>query len=98
MLATTVSHACGILEVSRSGNYAAVKLRRTASRVCAASVHLRGAFAASGRTYGSRRLRAALRTLGVTMGRHRIRSLMRSNGVRSMWKRKFVHTTDTELT
>ena len=96
MPATTVSQACRILEVSRSGYYAAAKGRRTAPTVCAASVHLRAAFAASGRTYGSRRLCAALRRLGVTMGRHRVRSLMRANGLRSVWKRKFVHTTDSK--
>ena len=59
MPAITVSQACRILEVSRSGYYAAVKRRWTAPTVCAASVHLRAAFAASGRTYGSRRLCAA---------------------------------------
>jgi putative transposase len=96
MPAITVSQACRLLEVSRSGYYAAAKRRRSAPRVCAASVHLRAAFAASGRTYGSRRLCAALRRLGVTMGRHRVRSLMRANGLRSVWKRKFVHTTDSK--
>ena len=64
--------------------------------VCAASVHLRAAFAASGHTYGSRRLRAALHTRGVTMGRHRVRSLMRANALRSVLKRKFVHTADSK--
>jgi len=68
--AIPVSRACGLFEVSRSGCYAAVKRRRTAPMVCAASVHLRAAFANSGRTYGSRRLR-------------------------SVWRRKFVHTTDS---
>jgi len=96
MPAITVSQACRTLEVSRSGYYAAVKRRRTAPTVCAASVHLRAAFAASGRTYGSRRLCAALRTLGVTMGRYRVRGLMRAHGLRSVWKRKFVHTTDSK--
>ena len=94
--ATTVSQACRILEVSCSGYYAAARRRRAAPVVCAASVHLRAAFAASGRTYGSRRLRAALHTRGVTMGRHRVRSLMRANALRSVWKRKFVHTTDSK--
>ena len=96
--AIPVSRACGLLEVSRSGYYAAVKRRRTAPRVCAASVHLRAAFAASGRTYGSRRLRAALHMSGVTMGRHKVRTLMRANGLRSVWRRKFVHTTDSRHT
>ena len=96
--AVSVSQACRTLEVSRSGYYAAAKRRRTAPEVCAASVHLKAAFAASGRTYGSRRLRTALRMRGVTLGRHRVRSLMRTNGLRSVWKRKFVHTTDSKHT
>ncbi len=96
--AVTVSQACRILEVSRSGYYAAVKRRCKVPKVCAASVHLRSAFAASGRTYGSRRLRTALHMSGVTMGRHKVRRLMRANGLRSVWKRKFVHTTDSKHT
>lgn len=77
---------CRLLEVSRSGYYAARK------RCGLAPV----AFAASGRAYGSRRLRAALQKQGVTMGRNRVRSLMRANGLRSVWKRKFVHTTNSQ--
>lgn len=94
--AVSVSQACRILEVSRSGYYAAAQRQRTAPVVCAASVHLKAAFAASGQTYGSRRLRTALHVSGVTMGRHRVRGLMRANGLRSVWKRKFVHTTDSQ--
>ena len=98
MKAVTVSQACRILEVSRSGYYTAAKRHSTAPVVCAASVHLKAAFAASGRTYGSRRLRAAVHMSGVTMGRHKVRSLMRLNGLRPVWKRKFVHTTDSKHT
>jgi len=98
MKAVTVSQACRTLEVSRSGYYAAAKRRSEAPAVCAASVHLKAAFAASGRTYDSRRLRAALDMSGVTMGRHRVRSLMRSNGLHPVWKRKFMHTTDSKHT
>ena len=93
--AITVSQACRILEVSRSGYYAAAKRRRATPAACAASVYLKAAFAASGRTYGSRRLLTALRARGLTMGRHRVRSLMRANALRSVWRRKFVHTTDS---
>lgn len=64
--------------------------------LCADSVHLRAAFAASGRTYGSRRLCTALHMSGVVMGRYRISSLMRANGLRPVWRRKFVHTTDSK--
>ena len=68
---------------------------RQAPRICADSVHLKATFAASGRTYGSRRLCAALQQQGVTIGRHRVRTLMRANGLRPVWKRKFTHTTDS---
>ena len=96
--AVTVSQACRTLAVSRSGYYAAAKRRDTAPVVCAASVHLKAAFAASGRTYGSRRLRAALHMSGMTMGRHKVRRLMRLNGLHPVWRRKFVHTTDSKHT
>ena len=71
---------------------------RRAPRICADSVHLKAAFAASGRAYGSRRLCATLQQQGVTMGRHRVRTLMRANGLRPVWRRKFVHTTDSRHT
>lgn len=57
-----------------------------------ASVHLTTAFAASGRTYGSRRLCASLQAQGVLIGRHQVRSLMRCHQRHSVWKRKFAHT------
>ena len=96
--AVSVSQACRTLEVSRSGYYAAAKRRSTAPVVCAASVHLKAAFAASGRTYGSRRLRTALHMSGVKIGRHRMRNLMQANGLRPVWRRKFLHTTDSKHT
>lgn len=93
--AVPISQACRTLQVSRAGYYAAVKRRQAPVTTCADSVHLKAAFAASGRTYGSRRLRTALQSRGITMGRHRIRSLMRANSLRPVWRRKFVHTTDS---
>ena len=60
-----------------------------------ASVHLKAAFAASGGAYGSRRLRTAVAARGLEIGLYRLRRLMRKNGLRSVWKRKFVHTTDS---
>ena len=97
----TVSQACRVLEVSRSGYYAnvAVLRQRLAEPVvCAQSVHLKAAFTASQKAYGSRRLRAAMAERGQPMGRHRIRALMRLNGLRPVWRRKFVHTTDSKHT
>ena len=94
-----VSQACRVLEVSRSGYYAnAAMLRQhvAAPVVCAASVHLKAAFAASHKAYGSRRLRTAMAERGLAMGRHRVRTLMRLNGLRPVWSVKFVHTTDSK--
>ena len=96
-----VSQACRILEVSRSGYYANVaahKQRLAAPAVCAASVHLKAAFAASHKAYGSRRLTTAMAERGMAMGRHRVRTLMRQSGLRPVWRRKFVHTTDSKHT
>jgi putative transposase len=96
-----VTQACRVLEVSRSGYYAqqtAVKQRLAEPVVCAASVHLKAVFAASQRAYGSRRLRTAMAKRGMVMGRHRVRTLMRLNGLRPVWRRKFVHTTDSKHT
>lgn len=94
--AVAISQACKALGVSRSGYYSGTKASAAPPKVCAASVHLKAAFAASGRTYGSRRLCAALQLKGLLIGRHRVRSLMRANQLRSVWGRKFIHTTDSK--
>ena len=93
--ATQVSRLCRVLGVSRAGYYDAKQRDRRPASVCAATVHLQAAFAASGRSYGSRRLHQALRDQGVSIGRHRVRTLMRHHGLKPVWKRKFVHTTDS---
>jgi putative transposase len=94
-----VVKACRILEVSRSGYYAcqaAARQRLATPVVCAASVHLKAAFAAGQRAYGSRRLTTAMAERGLSIGRHKVRTLMRLNGLRPVWRRKFVHTTDSK--
>ena len=76
-----VSQACRILGVSRPGYYANVatlKQRLAAPLVCSASVHLKAAFAASHKAYGSRRLTTLMAERGQAMGRHKVRTLMRS--------------------
>ena len=93
--AAGVAPLCRVLGVSRSGYYAAAVRVRKPTSVCAATVHLKTVFAASGRSYGSRRLQQALIGDGRTIGRHRVRTLMRINGLRPVWKRKFIHTTDS---
>jgi putative transposase len=96
--AKAVASLCRLLEVSRSGYYAARRRASRPARVCPVTTHLQAAFAASGRSYGSRRLQVALHNKGVHVGRYRIRTLMRINGIRPVWKRKFIHTTDSHHT
>ncbi len=93
--AGSVANLCRVLKVSRSGYYAALARKRVAPQVCPVGVRLQAAFARSGRCYGSRRLRAVLREEGIELGRYRVRSLMRAHGLRTTWKRKFIHTTDS---
>lgn len=90
-----VDQVCRVLEISRSGYYAARKRTTAAPKVCLESVQLKAAFAASGQAYGSRRLRASLALRGLSLGRYRVRSLMRQHRLRPVWKRKFIHTTDS---
>lgn len=94
--AVPVNQMCRVLAVSRSGYYAVLKRSLVEPAVCEASVQLKAAFVASGGTYGSRRLRTAVASRGVVMGLYRLRRLMRRHGLRSTWKRKFVHTTDSK--
>jgi transposase InsO family protein len=85
-----------LLGISRSGFYEANKRAETPASVCPVTVQLKASFAKSGGCYGSRPLRKALRAKGMEIGLYKIRRLMRANGLRSAWKRKFVHTTDSK--
>ncbi|MCE9549882.1 MAG: IS3 family transposase [Betaproteobacteria bacterium] len=51
---------------------------------------------ASHQSYGSRRLVTALEAQGIQVGRYRVRHLIRQAGLKSVWKRKFIHTTDSK--
>ena len=93
--AEAVAPLCKVLGVSRSGYYASQQRAREPVKLCRESTHLQAAFAASGRCYGSRRLRVALQDQGLAVGRYRVRTLMRTLGLRPVWKRKFIHTTDS---
>lgn len=86
-----------VLAVSRAGYYQNRK-RGQSEADTAATVHLKAAFAASNRAYGSRRLCRALRAQGTVIGRYRIRRLMREAALHPVWRRKFVHTTDSKRT
>jgi putative transposase len=93
--AAVVEQVCRVLEVSRSGYYAARKRAIAVPKICVQSAQLKAEFEASGKAYGSRRLRAALEARGVSIGLHRVRSLMSKHRLRPVWKRKFVQTTDS---
>jgi putative transposase len=94
--AEAVASLCRLLGVSRSGYYAARQRARQPVRVCPIAPRLQAAFSASGRSYGSRRLCVELNERGIAVGRYRMRTLMRVNGIKPVWKRKFIHTTDSE--
>jgi putative transposase len=93
--AIPVQHSCRILSVSRSGFYEA-QHRSAKPVVCKASVHLKAAFIASHQSYGSRRLVTAMASDGFHIGRYKVRSMMRKAALKPVWKRKFVHTTDSK--
>ncbi|CAH1073207.1 putative IS3 element protein InsF [Candidatus Nitrotoga sp. 1052] len=93
--AIPVQQSCRVLEVSRSGFYEA-RSRLAKPMICKTSTHLRAAFMASHQSYGSRRLVTALDAQGIQVGRYRVRHLMRQAGLKPVWKRKFIHTTDSK--
>jgi putative transposase len=94
--AIPVQQSCRVLAVSRSGYYVARRREKRPPAVCATTAHLKSVFAASGRSYGSRRLCLDLNQQGIRIGRYRVRSLMRAHQLKPVWKRKFVHTTDSK--
>lgn len=92
--AIPIAQSCRVLAVSRSGFYEA-RRRAVKPAISKASVYVRAAFMASGQSYGSRRLVAALASQGIQIGRYKVRRLMRQERLKPVWKRKFVHTTDS---
>jgi hypothetical protein len=95
--AVSVSRACRLLEVSRSGYHAHRRAKPSAQRL-QEQTRVKAAFAASGASYGSRRVMHALRSQGLRLGRYRVRTLMREADLRPCWKRKFISTTDSKHT
>lgn len=93
--AAGIASLCRILDVSRAGYYASRRRAKQPKLVCAVTPYLKAAFTASGRSYGSRRLSVALANRGIAITRYRVRMMMRINGLRPVWKRKFIHTTDS---
>lgn len=90
-----VSRICRVLRISRSGFYEARQREAKPKPVCPVGTRLKAAFVFSGGCYGSRRLVGALRREGVSIGRFKVRRLMKRHDLRPAWKRKFVHTTNS---
>jgi putative transposase len=93
--AISIKQGCRVLSGSRAACYSA-RSRSAKPVLCQVGVHLKAAFTASQQTYGSRRLVSALAAGGIKIGRYKTRSLMRRAGLRPIWKRKFIHTTDSK--
>ena len=89
-----ISQACRVLQISRAAYYAA-KRRPKKPTICVASVQVKAAFEANQRCYGSRRIVDELHAQHMTIGRYKVRRLMREAGLKPVWKKKFVHTTDS---
>lgn len=89
-----------VLRVTRQGYYA-WKQRRPGVRAGAdeaLGVDIRAIFAASRRSYGSRRIRRALRRQGRCVGRRRVVRLMGREGLRAKRSARFHVTTDSRNT
>lgn len=91
----SVSQLCRVFGVSRSAYYAA-KAKVNKTSLCVTSVHMKAAFAASNRSYGSRRLVTALRAQNIIIGRYKVRRLMLEAQIKTVWKKKFINTTDSK--
>ena len=90
-----VHQACRVLQVSRSGYYAA-RQRLKPPVICPASVQVKAVFEAHQRCYGSRRIVDELTAQGIHIGRFKVRRLMREARLQPVWKKKFVNTTDSK--
>lgn len=78
------------------GRVYAARVRAKTPVVCAVSVHLKAAFNASERSYGSRRLVTTLQAQDINVGRFKVIRLMRESNLKPVWKRKFVNTTNSK--
>lgn len=90
-----IASLCRVLDVSRSGFYAARQRRHATPSLCTDSVRVKAVFAASSGSYGSRRVCKALHDQGLMLGRYRVRGLMRQHRLRACWKRNFHATTNS---
>lgn len=93
--AYTVAFMCRVLGVAPSGFYAwrECPTSKRARQDDALEPHVRAAFEASHKRYGSPRVHAELRAQGRRVGRKRVARLMRRAGLRARSRRRFRHTT-----
>jgi hypothetical protein len=92
--AIPLERLCRVLDVGSSGDYSFRQRAYITPKACLVST-LKPDLATSGCTYGSRRLGAAMRAHGLHIGRRRVRRLMRESKLRTVWRRKFVHNTNS---
>ncbi|EPM85692.1 hypothetical protein BV360_04156 [Pseudomonas syringae pv. actinidiae] len=90
-----VARICRVLRISRSGFYEAHQRRQKPKPACPAAAMIKVTFESTEHCYGSRRLLSTLRNEGVSIGRFKVRRLMKQQGLRPIWKRKFVHTSNS---
>jgi transposase InsO family protein len=64
--------------------------------LCKTSVRLKAAFVASQQTCGSRRLVTAMQIQGIKVGRYKVHCLKHQAALKAVWKRKFIHSTDSK--
>jgi putative transposase len=91
----SVAQACRVLQVSRSGYYAA---KANSQKDGSLQANIQEAFIHSSKTYGSRRIVKVLNTKGIKIGRCKVSRLMRQMNLSPVWKRKFKPTTDSTHT
>ena len=94
----SVALMCRVLGVAPSGYYAWRERppSKRSSRDEAITTHIRAAFTASRRRYGSPRVHAELRASGHRVGRKRVARLMRHAGLRARARRRYVVTTKSK--
>src|SRR5258705_890268 len=93
----SVAFMCRVLDIAPSGYYA--WLERSPSKKSVRDgvllVHVRAAFKASRRRYGSPPVHADLHAAGHRVARNRVARLMREDGLRARQRRRFVLTTQS---
>ena len=87
---------CRALSISRSGLHYVHQHRDRPVCDVRTETLFKAVFAENQQTYGSRRMRHALIAHGLHLGRYKVRKLLKTFALKTCWKRKFVHTTDSK--